>query len=527
MTTTEQDKRTIPTGGTDTNALYVDVKVFLEGVQIPHAACAISYGVTAPPTCSITLPAASFLRSLPETTKILVVFKDLLPDPVTGEYEWRVLFDGEASGVSYSIDPNGANIGISGIHTTAYLTLMQFYTQSSAEYIVNRKHEMAGDHVLIAPAGLNKAHITFIDKLLDKNLDHYTSMADVTYSILKNMIEGFKDKGGPVAAWYWNKLGPTAGGYKIIDRIVGVTEPVKNQAVVTCDFTPGDVFDVNVEPVKEVDNTPKKEESKQNSKVTETKPATQEAQKAEASVQRIIDGWIDTRVEGEYQSVNWKDTNYKMSVGICGWNGSNIETLMNETGTPEAMAYAKCTTRADVYAVNTDLTAFHRVLNSQECRKAQIKLATNMVEAYIAEAKAAGITNPDCITYAAMWMPTCGTPNGLADKNLGLFIKNRDINRYPSGVNPEGERCVNINNPTELASLFKERYGQVMAEGFDYGTRYQTTLEYVNKTKTTSTTTTTTTNSTQETTTRTTSELDTNYTIDPEQTQRTTTTGKG
>lgn len=527
MTTTEQDKRTIPTGGTDTNALYVDVKVFLEGIQIPHAACAISYGVTAPPTCSITLPAASFLRSLPETTKILVVFKDLLPDPVTGEYEWRVLFDGEASGVSYSIDPNGANIGISGIHTTAYLTLMQFYTQSSAEYIVNRRHEMAGDHVLISPAGLNKAHITFIDKLLDKNLDHYASMADVTYSILKNMIEGFKDKGGPVAAWYWNKLGPTAGGYKIIDRIAGVTEPVKKQPAIICEFTPGDVFDVNVEPAKEVDNTPKKEESKQDSKVTETKPATKEEQTAEARVQRIIDGWIDTRVEGDYQTVNWSDSNNMISVGICGWNGPNVERLMTETGTPEAMAYAKCTTREGVYAVNNDLTAFHKVLNSQECRRAQIKLASNLINLYVKEAQAAGITNPDCIVYAAMWMPTCQEPNGLANMDVGLFIKNRDIRRHPSGTNPDGERCVDINNPTELASLFKTRYGQVMARGFDYGNRYLETLDYVNRTSTKNSSSAASTNSTQETTTRTTSELDTNYTIDPEQTQRTNTTGKG
>ena len=529
MTATEQDKRTIPTGGTDTNALYVEVKVFLEGVQIPHAACAISYGVSAPPTCSITLPAASFLRSLPETTKILVVFKDLLPDPKTGEYEWRVLFDGEASGVSYSIDPSGANINLSGIHTTAYLTLMQFYTQSAGEYIVNRKHEMAGDHVLIAPSGLNKAHITFIDKLLDANLDHYASMADVSYSLLKNLIEGFKDKGGPVAAWYWNKLGPTIGGYKIVDRIAGVSDPVVNQPIISCDFTSGDVFDVNVEPEQETTETPKKEE--QDTKTETTANTTQSQQQTQdqgdARVKRVIDGWITTRVEGDYQSVNWHDTNYMMSVGICGWNGSNVETLMMETGTPEAKAYAKCRTRADVLAVNPDVTVFHRVLNSQECRRAQVKLATNMVNSYITEAQAAGISNPDCIIYAAMWMPTCGVPNGLANRDIGLFIKNRDKNRYPSGINPDGERCVDINNPTELASLFKERYGQVMAEGFDYGTRYQTTLDYVNKTKSTSSASTTQTKATQETTTHVKSEFDTSYQVDTINTQRADTTGKG
>ena len=526
MTATEQDKRTIPTGGTDTNALYVDVKVFLEGVQIPHAACAISYGVTAPPTCSITLPAASFLRSLPETTKILVVFKDLLPDPKTGEYEWRVLFDGEASGVSYSIDPSGANIALSGIHTTAYLTLMQFYTQSAGEYIVNRQHEMAGEHVMIAPAGLNKAHITFIDKLLDTNIEHYSSMADVSYSILKNLIEGFKDKGGPVATWYWNKLGPTIGGYKIVDRIAGVSDPVVNQPIISCDFTAGDVFDVNVEPAQETTETPKQEKQDTTLSAQTTQEIKANNDKVDPMVQRIVDGWVTTRVEGDYKSVNWYDTNHKMSVGICGWNDTNVGKLMELTGTDAAKAYIKCTTRADVLAVNPDLTAFYRVLDSQECRTAQVKYATELINTYISEAKAAGITNPDCIVYAAMWMPTCGTPDGTATRNIGLFIKNRDIKRYPSGVNPDGERCVDINNPKELASLFETRYGQVMVSGgFNYGNRYLTTLEYVNSTKSANSTPTMSTTETK--TTHVSSELDTGYVVDTVNTQRTDTTGKG
>ena len=491
MTATEQDKRTIPTGGTDTNALYVEVKVFLEGVQIPHAACAISYGVSAPPTCSIILPAASFLRSLPETTKILVVFKDLVPDPKTGEYEWRVLFDGETSGVSYSIDPSGANISISGIHTTAYLTLMQFYTQSSAEYVVNRSHQMAGDYVVCAPSGLNKAHITFINKLFDRYLNYYDSMADVAYSILRNMIEGFKDKGGPVAAWYWNKLGPVPGGYKIVDRISGVSDPVLKQAVIDCEFTPGDVFEDDITPKNA--ETSSTTSSETTTKTTDTVVSVKDIRvdgmdDATARISdRIVEGWIESRVEGGFNSVNYNDSNRKASVGICGWNGKNIGVLMrliSSYGNKAADAYVTCKTSADIYGVNPNSAPFHAILNSKEGRQAQIKYAKEMTPRYIKEAQAAGITNEDCIVYFAMWAPTTSTePNGAANVDIGLFVKNRNKKLHPSGYGPEGQRCVDVDNINELASLFESEYGRVMASGYNYGNRWQTTIEYVNLTK--------------------------------------------
>lgn len=532
MTTTEQDKRTIPTGGTDTNALYVDVKVFLEGVQIPHAACAISYGVTAPPTCSITLPAASFLRSLPETTKILVIFKDLLPDPITNEYEWRVLFDGEASGVAYSIDPAGANITLSGIHTTAYLTLMQFYTQSSAEYIVNRRHEMVGDYVMCAPSGLNKAHITFINKLFDTNLKHYSSMADITYSILRNMIEGFKDKGGPVAAWYWNKLGPVPGGYKIVDRITGVSEPVLRQEVISCDYTPGDVYTDIVTPKQATSTTT--ESTNESTTTTDNKAASAGTvsvkdvkvdgmdSKTSVMADRIVECWIQSKVEGGFGSVNYFDRNGYASVGICGWNADKIKTLMNmiyNLGNKDAEAYlTNCTTREEIYRVNPDTSKFHAILNSKEGRQAQIKFAKEITQSYIAEAHAAGIKNDDCVVYFAMWAPTVTIEtNGQANRDIGLFVKNRNKDLYPSGIGPEGHTCVDVNNINELASLFKTEYARVMAPDFNYGDRWKTTMEYVNLTKPENTTPS---DATAETVKVNTSSLDTGYTVNPEESQR-------
>lgn len=454
-------------GGTDTNAFYVDVKVFLEGVQIPHAACAVSYGIDSPPTCTITLPASSFLREIPETTKILVIYKDLLPDPKTNEYEWRLLFDGEASGFSYSVTPNGANITLSGVHTAAYLTLMQFTAQSVSEHILNRAPELLGDHVIMSPAGVNKTHIDFITRLLGHAKGTFNSMADISYLILRNMIEGFKDKGGPVAAWYWNKLGPVVGGYKILDRLAGISDPVINLPVMDCNFS---------EDKNKGDNVKPKEEKHQASTPTEQ---TSTESKQQSLEDRIFNGWIETGVEGGYDSINWNDNGDGISVGILGYHREELWLLLQETNTPISRKYldAKIVYERDVEKAGSQ-SEFKAMLSSPECKEAQRKLARLYIPTYITEAKAAGLTNPDAIVYAAMWMPTCNRKAmGDASANIGYFIKKRKTDG------------TNVDNPADLAKHFVHEYGQVMAGGFDYGTRWKTTLNYVNSTKSTSTTT--------------------------------------
>ena len=457
-------------GGTDTNAFYIDVKVFLEGVQIPHAACAVSYGIDSPPTCTITLPASSFLREIPETTKILVIYKDLLPDPKTNEYEWRLLFDGEASGFSYSVTPNGANITLSGVHTAAYLTLMQFTAQSVSEHILNRAPELLGDHVIMSPAGVNKTHIDFITRLLGHAKGTFNSMADISYLILRNMIEGFKDKGGPVAAWYWNKLGPVVGGYKILDRLAGISEPVINLPVMDCNFS---------EDKNKGDNVKPKEEKQQTSTTTDQ---TSTESKQQSLEDRIFNGWIEhPELEGTYDSINWNDNGKGLSVGIIGFHDGNIDIILSETGTDLASKYIGVRSKSDVLArggQNTAEAEFRALLRSPECKAAQQKVAKSFIPTYIAEVKAAGVTNPDSIVYAALWCPTVGMNRmQSATMDIGVFIKNRKA------------WGTDVNNPAELAKHFVREYGQVMAEGFDYGTRWKTTLNYVNSTKSTSTTT--------------------------------------
>ena len=218
-----------PGDSPDTNVFFLDTKVFLEGVQIPHSSVAVSYGISAPPTCTIVLQASSFLRDLPETTKIHIIYRDLLPDS-TGAYKYRLLFDGELSGISYSIDPSGAQMTITGIHSTAYLALMQIMSLPAAQYMSLPSATMLGNATLVTVAsGFDKVKVDIISKLIERK--SFQSMGDLVYQILKNIIEGGKDKGS-VGKWFYQKLGPDLNGLKILDRIYGVSDVAKSAPLV-------------------------------------------------------------------------------------------------------------------------------------------------------------------------------------------------------------------------------------------------------------------------------------------------------
>lgn len=232
--TSEPAKVGSTASGSDTNVFYVDVKVFLEGVQVPHMQASVSYGIDAPPTATIVIPAAQFLRNLPETTKVLITFRDILPD-ATGERKWRVLFDGEMSGLGYNIDSSGATLSITALHSTAYLTLLQLMIAPVRSYIYNTSPEsLVGNTTLWSTSAVGPTHnVTFLDDLLKDIQSTNTSergiktMADIVYVILRNIVEGLKDSAA-VARWTWKYLGNEPSGLKILKRIYGVSESAKN-----------------------------------------------------------------------------------------------------------------------------------------------------------------------------------------------------------------------------------------------------------------------------------------------------------
>lgn len=265
--TSEPAKVGSTASGSDTNVFYVDVKVFLEGVQVPHMQAAVSYGIDAPPTATIVIPAAQFLRNLPETTKVLITFRDILPD-ATGERKWRVLFDGEMSGLGYNIDSSGATLSITALHSTAYLTLLQLMIAPVRSYIYNTNPEsLVGNTTLWSTSAVGPTHnVTFLDALLNDIKSTNTSergiqtMADIVYIILRNIVEGLKDSAA-VARWTWKYLGNEPSGLKILKRIYGVSDGAKADKFLQSDGLQGEHANATVlgsikHPNDDPDNTP-------------------------------------------------------------------------------------------------------------------------------------------------------------------------------------------------------------------------------------------------------------------------------
>lgn len=210
------------------STFFLDVKCFLEGVQVPHSTISVSYGVTAPPTCTLLLPAHKVIRDLPETTKIHVFFKDFLPTEA-GVYEWRLLFDGELSSFSYSISADGAYMQINGIHSAAYMHLMQLMSLDVSEFISNPIGTAVGQATLTTLLSQSQVTSTLISQIIEKST--YKNMADIVFQLMRTILKG---TGNSATGQYYNsKLGDVAGSWKILKRIYGVSVEAKDADTVT------------------------------------------------------------------------------------------------------------------------------------------------------------------------------------------------------------------------------------------------------------------------------------------------------
>ena len=226
------------------STFYLDVKCFLEGVQVPHSTVSVSYGVESPPTCTLLIPAHKVIRDLPETTKIHVFFKDFLPTEA-GVYEWRLLFDGELSSFSYSVTADGAYMQINGIHSAAYMHLMQLMSLDVSEFICNPIGTAVGEATITTLMSHSQATSKLITQIIEKST--FKNMADIVYQLMRTILEGTGDSA--TGKYYKTKLGDGDGSWKILKRIYGVSKAAAEATPVTYDssYKPSKVYIANGE----------------------------------------------------------------------------------------------------------------------------------------------------------------------------------------------------------------------------------------------------------------------------------------
>lgn len=227
----EESQRLVDKTTRDLSEFFKDCILLIEGVQIPYNTITVSYGIGNPATCSIIIPAHKVIRELPEDAKIHVFFRDLLADD-SGEYKYRLLFDGELSGFSYNTTTQGAYCTIQGIHSCAYTTLMQLMTLEASQYLFTPSSYIAGDATIPILFGRNKMHSTMIKSLLNSE---FNSMADLVYQLMRGILQGNQRTG--TGKYYQSKLGNDAGGWKVLKRIFGVSKGTAESKIPEADWS--------------------------------------------------------------------------------------------------------------------------------------------------------------------------------------------------------------------------------------------------------------------------------------------------
>ena len=223
---TESSRKTVQKGSTNTNEFYKDCIVLIEGIQVPYTQISVSYGVTAPPSCTLIIPAHKVIREVMKyAPRVHIFFKDLLPDS-DGVYEYRLLFDGFLTSFTYGTDDTGAQMSLNGLHSCAYLQLMQIMTLDPAQYLFNTSKWIAGTSTVPILFAQNRVHSSMIEQICKQKVK---SMADIVFKMLQAIL--LSDNQTATAKYYRKVLGNDPGGWKILKRIFGVSKYAKESEI--------------------------------------------------------------------------------------------------------------------------------------------------------------------------------------------------------------------------------------------------------------------------------------------------------
>lgn len=223
---TASSRKKVSKASTDTNEFYKNCIVLIEGIQVPYNQISVSYGVTAPPTCTIIIPAHKVIREVMKyAPRVHVFFEDLLPDS-DGTYEYRLLFDGFLTSFSYGSSSDGAQMSLNGLHSCAYLQLMQIMTLDPAQYLFNTSQWIAGTSTIPIMFGQNRVHSAMIEAVCNQKVK---TMADLVFKMLQGIL--LSDNQTATAKYYRKVLGNDPGGWKILKRIFGVSKYAQDSAI--------------------------------------------------------------------------------------------------------------------------------------------------------------------------------------------------------------------------------------------------------------------------------------------------------
>jgi len=172
--------------------------VYLNGIEVPCASVTVNYGVGMIPEASLSFPPHRLLHRLgaEDRLEVVVFYLDDLADP--NKPEFRLLFEGEIMGWSYSNSPGGRQMTFNAAADISIFTQLYFFFLNNVDAVasfVAQKSSVEGVPTAgaVYPFSLFKKGLLFTEGVKPDG----APQPDITrpYEIIYNVIRGMIDSG--------------------------------------------------------------------------------------------------------------------------------------------------------------------------------------------------------------------------------------------------------------------------------------------------------------------------------------------
>ena len=169
--------------------------VYLNGIEIPCPSVSVSYGVGMIPEATLSFPPHRLLHRIgaDDRIEVVVFYLDDLAD--ASKPEFRLLFEGEIVGWSYSNSPAGRQITFNAVADIAVFTQMNFYFLNTTDAVVG--HVAAQDAQGVPRAGavypfsLFHQGLVFTENIQTNNppKPNVTRPFEILYNVVKGLVD--------------------------------------------------------------------------------------------------------------------------------------------------------------------------------------------------------------------------------------------------------------------------------------------------------------------------------------------------
>lgn len=165
--------------------------VYLNGIQVPCPSVTVSYGVWKIPEATLSFPPHRLLQRLgaEDRLEVTIFYLDTTYDPENPQF--RLLFEGEILGWSYSSSPMGRMMTFNALADMSIFQSLYFFFMNTVDAVIGYKTTPGADAVTPFSPGVHYPFSLFKKGLfLNAASDKATPDIEVPYDILANLLMG-------------------------------------------------------------------------------------------------------------------------------------------------------------------------------------------------------------------------------------------------------------------------------------------------------------------------------------------------